>query len=285
MALLPTRQDTAFIIDQQSVFNYARPYLGMSAIGDDCSRKLWYGLHWVSKIETTARTNRIFDLGHESEKIMIQAMKKIGLHVFRIDKDGNEVEMTGERGEEQEELVGFAGHARGHNDGRVRYVIEAPKTDHLLELKSSNDKNFKLMVKNGLKESNGKYYGQCQRYMHELKLTRTLFCMINKNDGSLYFERIAYDKEYAQTLVDKERDIIMSDVPMTRAFTVGFYKCNYCDYEQVCHHGAVPEKNCRTCEYGDLELDYKWKCGKSSKELSFAEQEAGCNLYRRGWGL
>lgn len=287
MAKIPEPVTTLSLLDKQKTVSYGRPYLGMSSIGTDCERKLWYGLHWVVKKETSARTNRIFSDGHNAEAGIISDLKRIGYEVYRICPiTGDEIEMTGEVGEEQEEMIGFGGHAKGHNDGRVRGVIESPKTPHLLEMKTANDKSFKDTQSKGVQRAKPVYYAQCQRYMHDLKLTRTLFVMKNKNDSSYYIERIKYDRDFALDLIRKEREIIISDAPPTKRFNDTWYECKWCDDKDVCHDGKEPEKNCRTCEFADMEDNGIWTCQKQNdRALDIEEQKAGCKLYRKGWGL
>lgn len=263
-----------------------RTYLGMSSIGKECARDLWYGFHWAKIKKHKSQTERTFNAGHMFESMIIAQLKDIGCEVFRVDKDGKEIELFGWKDEEQEEMIGFAGHAKGHSDGRIRGVVEAPKTVHLLELKTMAEKYFKLCDKKGVKESNPVYYGQTQRYMKAKGLTRTLFIAINKNTSEIYPERIDFDKGYADDLVRKEQIIIMAHEPPPRAYPAGFYKCGYCNNLDVCREGVEPEKNCRTCEYSEVEMEGKWICNER-KDMVIPEglQRKGCSKYKKGWEL
>lgn len=285
MVAIPKKITTESLLDEKSEVSYGRPYLGMSGLGSDCMRSLWYGFHWCSKKEISARTNRIFRDGHNAEATIISDLKAIGYEVFRLLPDGSEVEMTGALDEEQEEMIGAAGHVKGHNDGRVRGVVEAPKTVHLLEMKTANDKRFKEMKTKGIQQSDPTYYSQCQMYMGELALTRTLFIAKNKNDGSYYVERIKFDQEHYDMLKAKAWSIITSDAPPKKEFSPTWFKCKYCSHYDMCHFGKEPEKNCRTCDYSDIEDNGKWSCQKNKKDLSVEDQQKGCKSYKKGWGL
>lgn len=286
MAVIPKPITTLSLLNEGETEGLGRPYLGMSSIGSDCMRKLWYSFHWCSKNKHSARINRIFRDGHDAEEKIINDLKSIGYFVFKVMPDGSEVEMTGKVGEEQEEIVGFAGHALGHPDGRVRGVIEAPKTDHLLELKTANDKRFKAMREKGIQKSDPVYYAQCQKYMGKLRLTRTLFVAFNKNDGDYYVERIKFDLDFFEELEEKERNIIMSDAPLKKEFSPTWFSCKMCNHSEVCHYGGKPEVNCRTCDYSDIEGDGVWTCQyNKSKPLSVDEQRVGCSHHKVGWGL
>lgn len=67
------------------------------------------------------------------------------------------------------------GHIRGKCDAKAIGVPEAPKTEHLCEFKSSNDKSYEEIVKKGCKEAKPLHYGQVQIGMHAFGLTRALY--------------------------------------------------------------------------------------------------------------
>jgi len=299
MVKVPIKKTTKRTLDHKKYGGRARPYLGMSGVGEPCMRKRWYGFHWTSKRKKhSARTERIFGIGHLFEQLIIAELKRNGMKVFRVDSDGKEIELFGFKDEIQEELIGFAAHAKGHTDGRVYGVIEAPKTVHLLELKTMAQKYFLPLVKKGLKNAQPAYYAQCQRYMRGMKLKRALFIAINKNDSKIYSERINLDIGFAEDLKRKEQAIIMAYEPMPKHYIPGFYKCGYCDHNEVCHEGKTPQKNCRSCEYSDLENGGKWSCSNNraidtmskgmcedEMEISEKRQRKGCKFYKLGWGM
>jgi len=260
-----------------------RGYLGMSGLAEACSRKVWLGFRRASTSTYTPRTMRIFERGDIEEARIVAALKNIGIECFRRDKDGNKIEITGAIGEEQEELVGFAGHAKGHPDGRCIGVIEAPKTEHLLEIKTMNDAGFKKLIKDGLRKVKPIYFGQVQRYMDKMGLTRTLHITVNKNDEDIYVERIRLDEEYAKELADRERDIIMSDAPPLREFSRTWHECKWCNHVGVCHDNVPPVVTCRSCAKVDMEMDGVWRCSMSGNALSYAEQMKACPSYTRSF--
>lgn len=295
MAKIPKRERS---IDEIDKINYGlgvpRGYLGMSGIGASCWRKLWYSLHFINRTGCTARTQRIFDIGHLFEKIAIDDLKKIGCFVFRVDSDGNQCEMTGEVGEEQEELVGFAGHAKGHPDGRIIGLREMPRIECLLELKTMNDDKFQSFKKSGIQIANNTYYCQTQIYMRRMKLTMCFFLAINKNTCEYHQEFIEYDESFAAELERKEKVIIISDAPPERAYPSNHYLCNWCDFYGQCHANEKPDKNCRTCAHSDMEDDGKWSCSSAKHndgvcedeyELTVEEQVIGCEYWEKGWDL
>jgi len=260
-----------------------RVYLGMSGTGGKCMRAQQYSFRWCAKIgPMTNRTRRIFERGNMEESRIIYDLDKIGIKVYK-EVDGVESPLTGELGEEQETITGFAGHILGHPDGRCIGVPESPKTIHLLEMKTANVNNFKKFQTAGCKATNGVYYGQCQNYMGELGLTRALFIVINKNTEEYYIERLEFDKDFFDELKRKEMAIITTEnlFPKLSGFDVKM-NCNWCGHLNVCKNEATPNVSCRTCQHIEVHNKGEWKCGLDSDDAdprSKEEQIMACNLY------
>ena len=270
---------TLTLMDGEDRVEFPRPYLGMSSIGSSCSRLLQYQWRMCFKSKHPGRILRLFSFGHISEQFIIKDLKKAGMEVFLVDKDGNEQEMFGTAEEEQEEMIGFASHWKGHNDGRVRGVFEAPKTDHLLEMKTHNDKSFKDVSKRGVKASKPVHYSQMQEYMKNLDLTRGLYIAYNKNDSSYYVERIREDKSHQEILSAKAIDIVMSEVLLKKLGDSTYYECRWCDAYEICHGTRTPERHCRNCDRIEVRDKGKWGCSKTEEELSWEDQLKTCHSY------
>jgi hypothetical protein len=240
----------------------------MSTIGDGCSRRLWFSLHWAAKSESiTLRLNNLFNTGTRAEDFIVKDLERIGIKVTN----------------RQEELWGFMDHAHGFTDGRCSNVPEAPKTEHLLEIKTLNDKYFKILIRDGVKKGFPKHYAQCHRYMKENGLRRTLYVGYNKNTSEYYIERIRYDSGFASDLIRKEQDIITAPTAPTRQFERSWFECKFCAFVGVCHDGEALDKNCRTCEYSDLATEGKWICTFlkiENYEIPNSIQETGCEHYK-----
>lgn len=298
MAKLPNKNTTKSRLDRRIVEkSYGRPYLGMSGLGEECRRRLWYGFHWVSMNSVPARVTRIFNLGHSFEEIAISELKAIGIEVYKIE-DGKKVEMTGALIEDQEELLGFHQHEAGHTDGRCKGFVEYPTEEMLLEMKSMKEQYFIKLKELGVQVAQPKYYAQTQRYMREKKLRMCFFLCINKNTSEYYAEFVLFDKSVADDLARKGRDIILSDEPLPKEYIEGYYKCLQCPQNKVCHYDFEPAKNCRTCDFSNIEPQGVWSCSnrkhidemsdgqcEDDYALSVAEQRVGCDNWKKGWGL
>jgi hypothetical protein len=72
------------LIERTSMPELPRPYLGASAIGDDCARRIQYD--WWCKPELAARVRRIFERGHFFEFRMREQLIEAGFKF--IDQSG-----------------------------------------------------------------------------------------------------------------------------------------------------------------------------------------------------
>ena len=269
MVQLPTSVNaTKTLLDRIGFPQRRGNTIAMSTIGDACARKLWFNLHWVGELETiTARVKNLFSTGTRAEDFIIRDLERIGIKIAN----------------RQEELWGFMDHAHGFTDGSCDNVPDAPKTTHLLEIKTHNDRNFKILVKDGVKKGFPNHYAQVQRYMKGTGLTRCLYIGYNKNTSEYYVERIRYDASFANDLVRKEQDIIMSEAPPKRVFERSWYGCKFCPYSENCYDKKPVSKNCRTCEHSDLAPGGEWVCAHPSVNvpvnIPIEVQKRGCDFH------
>lgn len=271
-----TRLKTEKLIEDRKVIPERRGYLGISSIGKECPRALWYDFRFCSEKEYSARLERLFQRGHREEPIILNDLKSIGIEIHS----------------DQKEVVTGYGHIKGHIDGAANNVPDAPKTTHLLEFKTMKEglpstKNrkatyFYLLKEKGVKISNPLYYIQCQCYMYLLGWKRTLFIAVNKNNDERHYERLALEPSVAKFAIQRGQDIIFNETPSPKVET---YKCNWCVHKPLCLQGAAPLKNCRTCQYCDMQNEGKWSCSEKEKSgilawLSLEQQVKGCSDWR-----
>ena len=265
---------TKHAIDSGEIVQESRPYLGMSQIGHPCERLLWYSFNWYYKDIIPKRISRLFLRGHREEEVVIDLLREAGI----------------ECGDFQVEFIDIEGHFKGHCDGTAINIPEAPKTKHILEIKTMNDANFKTLIKSGsVEKTKPEYYAQAQMYMHYGKLTRTLFIAVNKNTDELYAERIHYDSVHAAQLVLKAKSVILTESPPDRMAEKTYYMCRWCSAKTVCHYEGIPERNCRTCLFSEPSTDGTWLCEYQLTTNCIVDgvvipleiQRVGCTHYQR----
>lgn len=241
--------------------------LSVGELGNKCDRYLYYTLHWASQPEDIdGRKIRIFRRGDIEEDRLVEDLRNIGVEVWG----------------QQERIRLVSGHVRGKIDGRGLGFPEAPKTEHLLEFKSSNRKNFIPLKKKGMQECKPLHYVQCQLGMHMLGLSRAFYFVTNKDDEDIYPERIDYDVEFClRTLARAERIIRATEPPPRISDKPDFFACTWCKHHAVCHEQELPRVTCRSCIHATPEFggDCHWSCARWNKPLSVDEQKAGCGAH------
>jgi hypothetical protein len=177
-------------------------------------------------------------------------------------------------------LAGFFG---GSVDGVVMGLPEAPKSAHVLEIKTYSDKLFADLVKKGVREAKPQHYAQMTVYCGLLGLDRALYYAVNKNTDALHIERVEFDQaEFDRILARAERIITAAEPPLRLSDDPAYFECKWCRYYEVCHQGAVPEVNCRTCANSTPDMEAgMWKCSGNFMlhmpgNLSEARQRIGC---------
>jgi len=183
---------------------------------------------------------------------------------------------------EQQVLLGYKGHFIAKPDGFGRGIIEAPKTSHILEFKTINDKGYKALCKDGVRKAKPEYYAQVQIEMHLAGTTRTLFIAVNKNDDSIYTERIRIDADYVKGIDEKIRMIIDSATPPAMCQS---HECNWCDYKDLCQaveKNEIPPRpyaNCRTCAHSTPIDHGEWHCASCDNVIPHEFQCNGCDTH------
>ena len=147
--------------------NIPRQHLGLSEIGHKCPRWLWYAHHNTPSKPIEGRIIRLFRTGNIIEDAIISDLESIGIEVTDRQR---EVEIV------NGDIV-----LRGHIDGIV--------SGQLLEIKSTNEKYFKQLLKVGYEKWNPKYKAQAHVYMVLCDLEECMVVVENKNDQT-YIETL-----------------------------------------------------------------------------------------------
>jgi len=279
MAKLPEPNHTTVAMIYQAYENDAeegnRPHLGASLIGHSCERFLWLTFRWVDKKKFSGRMLRLFETGQLAEARLTANLRRIGVDVHDVTPDGK-----------QWRVSDLGGHFSGSMDGAAVGIPEAPKTWHVLEFKTANDKSFTDLVKNKVQKAKPQHYAQMQTYMGYTGMERALYLAVNKNTDELYSERIEFDPvEFAKLKARAERVITANEPPLKISKDPSWYVCKMCDFHEHCHGEAAPAVNCRTCAHSTPEMDGegRWSCALLTGEdnsIPMSAQRTGCGGHR-----
>lgn len=244
-----------------------RDHLGASLIGGPCDRQAWYSWRWITRAKHTGRLLRLFQSGNLAEARFVEDLRRIGVTVMDVDPD------TGRQWNFRNEN----GHFGGSCDGIGIGFPEAPKSWSIIEMKTHSDKSYKSLVKDGVEKSKPEHYAQMNVYMLLAGIERAMYISVNKNDDSLYVERIKLDNAFALRILAKAERIIAAATPPERITTdKTWYICKWCSHHETCWEGALPERHCRSCAFSTPINDGKWHCERRNFDLSLKMQKAGC---------
>ena len=270
-----------------------RGHLGASLLGGECDRAIWYGFRWTTKGAFEGRMLRLFNRGHLEEARFIAALLSIGCQIYQQDEAGKQFRIS------------FAeGHGGGSGDGIAVGVPDvAAGVPLLTEFKTHSEKSFIELsgalkdwrkhvagdgpfTGKGLREAKFEHYVQMQIYMRKMNLTAGLYVAVNKNTDDLYVEIVPADSIIGDMYLERGDKLVWAKTPPAKMNeSPGFWKCRFCDHRALCHLGAVPAMNCRTCQFADPVRGGEgvWHCsnevcpGPISKET----QVTGCSHYER----
>lgn len=253
-----------------------RKYLGASIIGHHCERYLWFDFRQATKSDIEGRIYRLFETGNIEEIRMVKDLRAIGCEIHDVDANG-----------QQWSISDLGGHFSGHMDGGGLGIPEAPKSWHVLEFKTHNKKSFCELLKLRVRKGKPQHYAQVQIYMHKTGMKRALYMAKNKDTDELYSERIEYDREYCEQLMDKAKRVIFSSQPPERPYSRSdYYLCSWCDAKEICWGTgltAFPVKqiSCRQCCYATPTIDghAHWVCSKYNRSLSSQDQDKACDKH------
>lgn len=241
MALIPEVVDpTLAAIDREmerrAALEPRRSYLGASAIGDECERKLWYSIRpEIPRKPFDAASLKRFEDGHRGEALMAERLRMVpGVELWTVD------EVTG--GQIGGTLYG--GRFGWHVDGVIRGLLQAPETPHVWEHKQVGQKKFdefrKLKAAVGEKATlaawDPVYFAQGVLYMELLDLTRHYLTVSTPGGRETLSCRTEAKPVMAKAVLAKAKRILDAVEPPVRlSERPEFFKCKWCDFREACH--------------------------------------------------
>lgn len=235
MVTIPERGDPTLaaidaILEEQTNGQAKRQYIGASSIGDPCSRKLWLRYHTDIRETFDADTIRKFNDGHRCEDVMAEHLRMVpGIELWTYMPSG--------------EQYGFKdGPFAGHYDGVILGLIQAPKTPHVWEHKSTAEKKYKELLKlkhedekTALERWNPVYYAQAVINMHKAECSRHYMTVSTPGLREYMSVRTEENPAMAEALIMKAKRIAEMREPPERIGGPDYYMCKWCAFYGECH--------------------------------------------------
>ena len=247
-----------------------RDYMGISYIGHPCDRFIWMSHRWALEPKFPGRVLRLFNTGHREEPRVVEELKGIGAEVWEVNPET----------QQQWQVSACNGHVKGHLDGVVQGVPEAPKTPAVLEVKTHSMKSFNDLIANGVRKSKPQHYVQMILYVGLMGLDRALYYAVAKDTDDLYTEWVHFDQDvFDANLAKAQRLIDMTEPPARISEDPAHWQCKFCTYHAACHGDTAAEANCRTCCHSTPVKEAAWACSAKAKTLTLEQQKAGCSQH------
>lgn len=224
-----------------------RDYIGASSIGQECDASIAYSLRGFPDTEPEPRLQRIFQLGHALEDIVVADLKSAGVDV--MDRDG----LTGKQYTFEE----WGGHVVCHTDG----IIQDGDELYILEVKSMKATQWNKFKKHGVKKSHRYYYDQMLMMMGMSGARRAFFIAYNKDTSEYHAEVVELDELELNFISERIQRIVESGTGMKIAKDEEDWRCRGCFKHGVCWNDEdVFEVNCATCAHSVPMEDGGWWC-------------------------
>lgn len=262
-----------------------RGYLGMSSIGEECERRLFYQFRFCFPAGGGFDAKGLSNVqdGHRTEDVMAERLRMVpGVELHTVDPTSGK----------QFGFKDLAGHFRGHIDGAIRGILQAPKAWHIWENKASEKGPAELAKakadvgeKAALAKWHPTYYAQAVLYMHYGEMDRHYITVTGPGGRMPWTSaRTNAAPEVAATLIAKaDRVIFAAEPPPRLSDDPSFFKCKFCPAAQTCHTARLPAPSCRTCLHATPERDGdgRWSCALADAGVSIPldVQRSGCESH------
>ena len=132
----------------------------------------------------------------------------------------------------------------------------------------------------GVISSKIEHYVQMQTYMKNFGLRWALYVAVCKNTDDMYIEVVQYKPEVADAYDDRALAVIDAQHPPKRITEdPSWWECKFCDFREVCHHGKMMQKNCRSCVNARPVDDGEWYCDHYHAALPKDFMPKGCDQW------
>jgi len=203
-----------------------RAYVGASAIGENCLRKVqldvWeaFGGEKINRAPLTGKTLRVFERGNTFESLSREWLRQAGVEIAKST-----------------EFSELSGKFRGHCDGVVVAGVE--RTPCVWEHKVVGARTWREISAKGVAKARPQYAMQIALYQYHLDLLEpALFTSLNADTMEMYFERVGFDGALCQQGIDRAVVVLRALEARLRlpraADEPEKFPCSWCRYVGEC---------------------------------------------------
>jgi hypothetical protein len=242
-----------------------RPYYGMSTAGYECARRRWLQFRWAGREQLSSQSIKAIEDGHRGEALQAERLRMVpGL---RLITDQYEVEALG--------------HMKGHIDGAVLGLLQAPKSWHVWEHKQVNEKKQAALQKakdqygekDAIEHWDPVFFVQAQLYMRYTGMERHYLTASTPGGRATISCRTAYQKDKAEKIEAEARSVISATEPPERISNdPSWFECKFCPFHAQCHGQALPRPTCRTCAHSTPTATGAWSCAVYDVDIDLETQ-------------
>jgi hypothetical protein len=228
------RSESAVSVAINTLIEHAEPpeantrqYLGASAIGSECLRRVQYD--WMCDAEHPSRPRDIFARGHFFEALSRQHLIRAGFQFASPDRLA---------------FTAAQGLFRGHADGVLIGGPDLLEYPAIWEHKGLADKGWRAIERDGLEKNYAAYLDQVALYQAYLQIERpALFTVTNADTCERLHLLAPFDAERAQSA----SDLAVAVIEATRAGELlprltddqTDWRCKMCGHFRRCWEGAA----------------------------------------------
>lgn len=230
----PTLAAVRSHLEQMAAAEAPREYLGASQLGEQCERKIYYRLHNAPAAPRPSSLIMAANDGHRTEAAMAELLRAVpGVELWTHDAEGKQFGFTD-----------FAGRFRGHCDGVIKGILQAPATPHIWECKAVNDKKFgefrnaqqKFGDKQTLMNFSYQWYCQAQCYLGYFDLTRHYLTVCSAGLRDVLSCRTEFVPAFFQMMRKRaERILGYREPPARIKDDPAYWQCKFCEFRAHCH--------------------------------------------------
>lgn len=203
-----------------------------STAGFPCERHLWYSMNVSGDGERDERTQRIFDVGTCLEPLIVEWLRQDGWTV-EYNAGSQEAPL-----EVRIELAD--GTLAGHPDC---FISRGDLKDVLVDIKTMNDRSFRIWRRDGSLKSKPQYVDQLHIYARGCRdMGRKIDLLgvvgVNKNNSEMHIDIFRYDESRVAEILSRADRVMKAESEPERDSPRESWCCGYCEYAELCDKGS-----------------------------------------------